>query len=409
MANFSKYTRPGTPNLFAHYDRNLSNNSNKDIDSSRTHLNYNLAQTGNQNELLSERLSQVKCLKRKDVNVLGSWVVTLPKDYQGEEKAFFKATYDFLETKYGKKNVISAYVHKDEKQPHLHFAFVPVVLDKNKNIEKVSAKECVTKLDLISFHTDLQNYLEKTLGQEVHILNGATVEGNLTVRELKIQAKEETLQAREAEAEAFEKSKKITEDYVKTLDEPVKPLPKLVNISNIGTVEALAKNFPTKKTGTFSHENPYEYGNRMTNNIFSWLQEKFYDPLKDKCNKLLQAVKDLKKDNELKNSRINTLERENRALNLSVDKVVEERLESRSKALVERSVANLQAENKKLYGTIYTDRITWTTEQGIKCNAKTGILTYASKTTDELMRFRNMTPSQFRNWYDRQNDIGYDR
>lgn len=406
MANFSKYTRPGTPNLFAHYDRNLSNNSNKDIDSSRTHLNYNLAQTGNQNELLSERLSQVKCLKRKDVNVLGSWVVTLPKDYQGEEKAFFKATYDFLETKYGKKNVISAYVHKDEKQPHLHFAFVPVVLDKNKNIEKVSAKECVTKLDLISFHTDLQNYLEKTLGQEVHILNGATVEGNLTVRELKIQAKEETLQAREAD---FEKSKKITEDYVKTLDEPVKPLPKLVNISNIGTVEALAKNFPTKKTGTFSHENPYEYGNRMTNNIFSWLQEKFYDPLKDKCNKLLQAVKDLKKDNELKNSRINTLERENRALNLSVDKVVEERLESRSKALVERSVANLQAENKKLYGTIYTDRITWTTEQGIKCNAKTGILTYASKTTDELMRFRNMTPSQFRNWYDRQNDIGYDR
>ena len=316
MANFSKYTRPGTPNLFAHYDRNLSNNSNKDIDSSRTHLNYNLAQTGNQNELLSERLSQVKCLKRKDVNVLGSWVVTLPKDYQGEEKAFFKATYDFLETKYGKKNVISAYVHKDEKQPHLHFAFVPVVLDKNKNIEKVSAKECVTKLDLISFHTDLQNYLEKTLGQEVHILNGATVEGNLTVRELKIQAKEETLQAREAEAAAFEKSKKITEDYVKTLDEPVKPLPKLVNISNIGTVEALAKNFPTKKTGTFSHENPYEYGNRMTNNIFSWLQEKFYDPLKDKCNKLLQAVKDLKKDNELKNSRINTLERENRALNL---------------------------------------------------------------------------------------------
>lgn len=195
MANYSKYTRAGAPNLFSHFDRSLKNNANKDIDSSRTHLNYNLVvNNGNQNEILKNRLSEVKCLKRKDVNVLGSWIVTLPKDFKGDEKAFFQATFSFLSGKYGSKNIVSAWVHNDEKQPHLHFSFVPVVFDKKRKLEKVSAKECVTKMDLISFHKDLQNYVSEKLGQEVHILNGATAGGNLTVRQLKVAEQEKDLQ-----------------------------------------------------------------------------------------------------------------------------------------------------------------------------------------------------------------------
>lgn len=206
MANLSKHTRNGTANLFAHYDRTLKNNSNRQIDSSRTYLNYNLApdKTSSPTELLTRRLDSVKVLKRKDVNVLCSWVVTLPKDFDGDERKFFQATYDFLEKKYGSKNVISAWVHRDEKQPHLHFAFVPVVLDRKKGIEKVSAKECVTKMDLMTFHPELQAHLEKALGQEVHILNGATANGNLTVRELKTAEREKTLARRERDISEYE-------------------------------------------------------------------------------------------------------------------------------------------------------------------------------------------------------------
>ena len=44
MANLQKYTKNGCANLFAHFDRSLSNNSNQDIDEKRTNLNYNLAE-----------------------------------------------------------------------------------------------------------------------------------------------------------------------------------------------------------------------------------------------------------------------------------------------------------------------------------------------------------------------------
>ena len=68
------------------------------------------------------------------MNVLCSWVVTVPKDVpEAEYEKFFHATYDFLEKRYGRENVVSAYVHMDEITPHMHFAFVPVVYDKRKS------------------------------------------------------------------------------------------------------------------------------------------------------------------------------------------------------------------------------------------------------------------------------------
>ena len=211
MANFQKYTRGSIHNLFAHFDRTLSNNSNKEIDSSRTHFNYNLApHSMNQNDFLDKRLSEIKVLKRDNVNVLTTWIITLPKDFTGNQKDFFKASYDFLAKKYGEKNVVSAWVHLDETQPHLHFAFIPVVVDKKKGIEKCSAKECVTKVDLQKFHPELQNYLTSELGQEVHILNGATVNGNATIKELKAetalqQVEQERTRAKKELSEARER------------------------------------------------------------------------------------------------------------------------------------------------------------------------------------------------------------
>lgn len=212
MAHVQKNTRMATGHLFDHYGRNAEEEkykylyrSNDSIDPSKTYLNYNLAPNGeSQEERLNKRLSEVKVLKRKDVNVMCSWVVTAPKDLDPkQEKDFFKETYEFLKNRYGgEKNVISAYVHKDETTPHLHFAFVPVTIDKKKNIEKVSAKEVITKLDLKSFHEDLQKHLEKA-NIRCSILNEATREGNKSIEELKRQSATERLQ------EVTEKASKI--------------------------------------------------------------------------------------------------------------------------------------------------------------------------------------------------------
>lgn len=130
MAHMMKHTKASCGHMFAHFDRKAEHISNENLDRTRTHLNYNLAthQQMDQGEFVRKRCSEVRCQNRKDVNVMVSWVVTAPKDLpEAEYKAFFQASYDFLQKRYGKENVVSAYVHMDEVTPHMHFAFVPVV------------------------------------------------------------------------------------------------------------------------------------------------------------------------------------------------------------------------------------------------------------------------------------------
>lgn len=199
MANFSKATRVSSGNLLDHYERKEGIKfKNQDIDKTRSYLNYNLSPNKNlnQRELLNKRLSEVKILKRDDVNIICSWIITLPKTIQEnseEEKIFFKESYNFLKNKYQEKNIVSAYVHKDEVTPHMHFCFIPVVKDKNKNIEKVSAKECVTREDLKNFHKELNNYMRNIFNRDIGILNGATANGNKTVLEMKNEQLEKEL------------------------------------------------------------------------------------------------------------------------------------------------------------------------------------------------------------------------
>lgn len=186
MAHVAKYTRSAIGRLMGHYNREKDdgvNRNNESIDPERTDENYFL-KSGSVDSL-NERLLQVKVCKRADVNVLCDWVVTLPKDVQvDDEQKFFEAVFDFLSERYEAENIINAVVHKDETTPHMHCAFVPVVEDKKKGGYKVSAKERLNRAELQSFHTDLSVYVQERIGYEVAILNGATVEGNLTKKEM---------------------------------------------------------------------------------------------------------------------------------------------------------------------------------------------------------------------------------
>nr|WP_244877090.1 plasmid recombination protein [Carnobacterium mobile] len=87
-------------------------------------------------------------MKREDVKVGCSWIVTLPSTLkeknEQDQREFFEKTYAFLTERYGgEKNVLSAQVHNDETTPHLHFAFIPVVWDEKKNnVKKSPLKKC---------------------------------------------------------------------------------------------------------------------------------------------------------------------------------------------------------------------------------------------------------------------------
>lgn len=236
MAHMMKHTKASCGHMFAHFDRKAEHISNENLDRTRTHLNYNLAthQQMDQGEFVRQRCAEVRCQNRKDVNVMVSWVVTAPKDLpEAEHKAFFQASYDFLQKRYGRENVVSAYVHMDEVTPHMHFAFVPVIRtfkqdrknpDISTEVYKVSAKECVNRYDLQGFHESLQRYVSKELGHEVSILNEATKEGNKTITELKKQtAHEEVLKAQQEATKARQMALQ-EQERIKPLQEKKKAL-----------------------------------------------------------------------------------------------------------------------------------------------------------------------------------------
>ena len=57
--------------------------------------------------------------------------------------------------------------------------------DKKNGKLKLSAKECITRKDLNTFHTDLTKHMTAVFGRDIGILNGATISGNKTIKQLK--------------------------------------------------------------------------------------------------------------------------------------------------------------------------------------------------------------------------------
>lgn len=192
MAHVEKYKASALGHMLAHYNR--TSPANKDIDKSRTRENYNLApMRGDLISFINAKCSEIKCQKRNDVIKLCDWVITMPRDLPPvKESIFFNSTYNFLVNRYGvhgDSNIVSAFVHKDESQPHMHFAFIPIAAEKKNKKKlgelKVCAKEVITKADLQTFHENLQDYLEAKLNCQVNVINEATKDGNKSIADLK--------------------------------------------------------------------------------------------------------------------------------------------------------------------------------------------------------------------------------
>lgn len=234
MANAAKYKQAAVAKMFRHYDRRTNekdvSRSNESIDPTRTHLNYDIhtGQTADQKreksdqlERLNKRLSEVKHrdFSKFDDNKFCDWVVTLPDNVDpSKSKEFFQHVYDFCSERYGKENVISAWVHLDETTPHMHFAFVPVVKN-DDGTESLCAKKVISRTELNRFHPALMKYMEDKMQQSVAILNGATAGGNLTIIELKIRDELKRLAELQAETGSLEKLNPIIEETMTFAEE----------------------------------------------------------------------------------------------------------------------------------------------------------------------------------------------
>ena len=149
-----KLTRAEINGKCTHNDRKAKCHTNKDIDPTRTHLNYyikknNYTYTKEFDIFLQER--NVTAHLKKTSIIMCQLMFTSDQAFfdrigEQETKRYFDECYKFIcnYKKLGEENIISAVVHLDEGAPHLHLMFVPIVHTKdkdNKPIDKICARD----------------------------------------------------------------------------------------------------------------------------------------------------------------------------------------------------------------------------------------------------------------------------
>lgn len=171
-----KLTRAQAMGAYKHNERKTKNHSNKNIDSSKTELNYYLKK--NELSYIKEfdKIKEKYDLKgqiRSNSNIMCEMVFTSDQkifDEIGyeESKRYFKESFDFI-CKYknlGEENVISAVVHIDEDTPHMHLLFIPVVHTTDKQGNKIDKVCCRDFWRGKNSYRDLQNSYFKHVSEK---------------------------------------------------------------------------------------------------------------------------------------------------------------------------------------------------------------------------------------------------
>ena len=240
-----------------HNERRNKNYSNKDIDPSRTCLNYHLKQpTAASYEQEFYRIKEEYDLKgnlrltgKKQSTILCEFMITSDKqffDRLGAErtKQFFRDAYCFVTHKVGGEQfVVSAVVHMDEKTPHMHVAFIPTVEGKDRKgrpCRRVNASEFWKGKDSYSRLQDEYHEWITSCGYALERgTKGSTAE-HLSVEEYKMKKTEEHL---------AELQEQVAE--VRAVDEiTAKSLPfNMVSVKreDFNTLTAAAKGYVTAK------------------------------------------------------------------------------------------------------------------------------------------------------------------
>lgn len=157
--------------------------SNHDIDLERTKNNIELVETDKTlYQRVKERVDDLKeqgSRVQKNSVVMYSNILTVPEEQVkiwGEQKTdeYFKACYTFFCDEFGKENVVSAKIHKDETTPHMHLHFVPV----NKENGKLQARVAMNKAKINYIHDALPKFLRER-GFDVVRGSGKTKDANI--------------------------------------------------------------------------------------------------------------------------------------------------------------------------------------------------------------------------------------
>ena len=161
---------------YKHNERKTKNHSNKNIDSSKTELNYYLKK--NELSYIKEfdKIKEKYDLKgqiRSNSNIMCEMVFTSDQKFfdkigYEESKRYFEESYKFIcEYKnLGEQNIISAVVHMDEDTPHMHLLFIPVIHTTDKQGNKINKVCCRDFWKGKNSYRDLQNSYFKHISEK---------------------------------------------------------------------------------------------------------------------------------------------------------------------------------------------------------------------------------------------------
>ncbi len=227
-----KLTRVDAQGSYIHNDRRSKGHSNKDIDPTRTHLNFYCKK----NELTYikefDKMKKEYDLKgtiRSNSIIMCEMMITSDNAFFDkigleETKRYFKESYNFVcnYKNLGEKYIISAAVHLDETTPHMHLVYIPVIHTKDKEgneIDKICCRDFWKGRDS---YRQLQNTFHKYITSK-----GFDLERGLPVEETG------------AKHEKIEDLKRFTnfENTKKVLDNIKLELPKTPDINDIKLIK----------------------------------------------------------------------------------------------------------------------------------------------------------------------------
>ena len=227
-----KLTRVDAQGSYIHNDRRSKGHSNKDIDPTRTHLNFYCKK----NELTYikefDRMKKEYDLKgtiRSNSIIMCEMMITSDNAFFNkigleETKRYFQESYKFVcnYKNLGEKYIVSAAVHLDETTPHMHLVYIPVIHTKDiegNEIDKVCCRDFWKGRDS---YRQLQNAFHKYITSK-----GFVLERGLPVEETG------------AKHEKIEDLKKLTnfENTKKVLDNIKLELPETPNINDIKLIK----------------------------------------------------------------------------------------------------------------------------------------------------------------------------
>ena len=159
-----KHKAPVISKMEAHHERLKKNYaSNPNIDPERTPQNFHLVQpSGRYRAIANGQIQEAGCRTRKDRVLLMEALVTASPEYMAgkserELRRYFERAVEFMKTKQDSSTFVSAVVHMDEANPHMHLLFVPLTQDK-----RLSAKEIAgDRKKMVRWQDEFWSYMVK--------------------------------------------------------------------------------------------------------------------------------------------------------------------------------------------------------------------------------------------------------